>query len=175
MSTSNDGKVQQLAQLGGIEGVRVLELARHEDDRGYLFEIIHASDEFLARFGQVYVVCSPVRGTIRAFHKHYRLWDYFCVVRGAAKFVLARLDDDAVRACLRDGQTCRPEVLEAHVLTERKPSLLVVPAGTWHGWMALEDNTLVVATGSEVYNRESPDEIRVPPDVFGDVWTVRGR
>jgi hypothetical protein len=34
---------------------------------------------------------------------------------------------------------------------------------------------MVVATGSEVYNLENPDETRVPPDVFGDVWTVRGR
>ena len=53
--------------------------------------------------------------------------------------------------------------------------MLIVPLGTWHGWMSVEDDTLVVATGSEVYNRASPDEVRVSPDVFGDVWTIRGR
>ncbi len=158
-----------------IEGVKVVELARHEDDRGFLFEIIHSTDGFLPKFGQVYVVCSPVRGAIRAFHKHAVLWDYFCVVRGAGKFVLARAPEDDVQQALGGEKHCETEAIGAYVLTERKPSLLVVPAGTWHGWMALEDNTVVVATGSEVYNRDEPDEVRVPPHVFGDVWTVRGR
>ena len=179
MRGNGDGKgnaADQLARPGSdIEGARLVELTRHEDDRGYLYEIIHATDDFLPKFGQIYAVCSPVRGTIRAFHKHYQLWDYFCVVRGAAKFVLARMDDDAVETRVRHGRVCEPDALQIHVLTERRPSLLVVPAGTWHGWMALEDNTVVVATGSEVYNRENPDEIRIPPDVFGDVWMVIGR
>ncbi len=33
----------------------------------------------------------------------------------------------------------------------------------------------VVATGSEVYNRAKPDEIRVSPDVFDGVWSEKGR
>ncbi|MEJ5199015.1 MAG: hypothetical protein WHX53_08835, partial [Anaerolineae bacterium] len=32
------------------------------------------------RFGQVYLVGDPVRGAIRAFHKHEELWDWFCIV-----------------------------------------------------------------------------------------------
>ena len=47
-----------------IEGVRLIELVRHEDDRGYLYEIIHSTDQFLPKFGQVYIVCSPVRGSV---------------------------------------------------------------------------------------------------------------
>ena len=67
----------------------------------------------------------------------------------------------------------RRSALETYVLSERKPSPLVVPAGVWHGWMALEDETIVAANGLEVYNRENPDEVRVPPEAFGDVSTVR--
>lgn len=158
-----------------IEGVRLVELTRHEDDRGYLYEIIHSSDDFLAKFGQTYVVCSPTRGTIRAFHKHAVLWDYFCVVRGSAKFVLARVSQEEAQQASAAGRECTPDALETYVLSERKPALLVVPPDTWHGWMSLEDNTMVVATGSEEYNRRQPDEVRVSPYVFGDVWTVRGR
>jgi hypothetical protein len=33
----------------------------------------------------------------------------------------------------------------------------------------------LLSTASEVYNRERPDELRVSPDVFGDVWAVKGR
>ena len=158
-----------------IEGVRVVPLERHIDDRGYLYEIIHTTDDFLPKFGQTYVVGSPVRGTIRAFHKHAVLWDYFCVARGTGKFVLARAPDGVVLAAAAAGKVLEPEALEVHVLSDRKPSLLIVPPGTWHGWMAVEDETVVVATGSEVYNRANPDEVRVSPDVFGDVWAVKGR
>ncbi len=158
-----------------IKGVQVLELVRHEDDRGFLYEIIHSSDTFLPKFGQVYVVCSPVRGAIRAFHKHRVLWDYFCVVRGAGKFVVAQAEEEKVLQAQRSGGQCEAETLESHVLTERKPSLLVVPPETWHGWVALEDHTMVVAVGSEVYSQDRPDEVRVSPYIFGDVWTVKGR
>ena len=158
-----------------IEGVRVVPLERHIDDRGYLYEIIHQSDDFLPRFGQSYIVCSPARNTVRGFHMHNQLWDYFCVARGTGKFVVARAAPSEVSAASEAGKTIAPEQIESFVLSDRKPSLLIIPPGHWHGWMSLEDETLVVATGSEVYNRDNPDEIRVSPDVFGDVWTVKGR
>lgn len=158
-----------------MDDVQLIELVRHVDDRGYLYEIIHASDEFLHKFGQVYLVCSPVRGTIRAFHKHSVLWDYFCVPRGTAKIVLAQASEEDIQRAVDRGESCKADSMETYVLSERKPSLLVVPAGIWHGWMALEDETIVVATGSEVYNRDNPDEVRIPPDIFGDVWAVRSR
>ena len=104
-----------------------------------------------------------------------RAWMYIGVVRGSGKFVVARAEDDEVRAADSAGEQACPENLETFVLSERKPQLLVVPPGHWHGWMALEDETIVVATGSEVYNRQDPDELRVSPAVFGDVWTVKGR
>jgi dTDP-4-dehydrorhamnose 3,5-epimerase-like enzyme len=69
----------------------------------------------------------------------------------------------------------KPDYLESFVLSERQPSLLIVPPGYWHGWMAIEDETIVLSTGSEVYDRKNPDELRVSPDVFGDVWAVKGR
>src|SRR6266566_1723007 len=82
-----------------IQDVKVIDLEIHEDDRGYLFEIArHADDPTLHgvihQFGQVYLVGNPVRGTIRAFHKHKKLWDWFCISHGSAKFVLKddRLD-----------------------------------------------------------------------------------
>jgi len=61
------------------------------------------------------------------------------------------------------------------VVSSRNPSLLVVPPGVYHGWMSLEDDTQLISTASEVYNRESPDEVRVPPDSLGVKWEVKGR
>ena len=45
--------------------------------------------------------------------------------------------------------------------------MIVVPPGVYHGWMSLEDDTQLVSTASEVYNREKPDEVRIPPNSFG--------
>jgi dTDP-4-dehydrorhamnose 3,5-epimerase len=158
-----------------IDGVKVIPLERHIDDRGYLYEIIHATDDYLPKFGQTYVVASPARGTIRGFHRHDLLWDYFCVVRGTGKFIVAKAPDAPVKQASDAGTTFAPDAIETFILSERKPCLLIVPPGHWHGWMSLEDETIVVSTGSEVYNRATPDEFRVSPDVFGDVWAVKGR
>ena len=153
-----------------IEDVEVISLATHEDDRGYLIEIARVADDpaphgVVHRFGQVYLVGDPVRGTVRAFHKHDELWDWFFISRGSAKFVL---QDD------RSDSPTQGEV-QTVIASFRSPCLLVVPPGVYHGWMSLEDDTQMVSTASHTYNHEHPDETRIPPDSFGDVWAVKGR
>lgn len=148
-----------------IQGVEVVPLVVRADDRGYLIEILRATDPYFTRFGQVYLVGDMARGTIRAFHKHAVLWDWFFISHGSAKFVL------------KDDRPDSPTYGEMMTIVagERNPTLIVVPPGVYHGWMSLEDDTQLISTASEVYNREKPDETRIPPDSFGDVWTVKGR
>ena len=148
-----------------IEGVKVVPLVAYVDDRGYLIEIIRATDPHFTKFGQVYVVGSVAKGTIRAFHKHQELIDWFFIAHGSAKFALR--DDRAESPTFQEMNTV--------VIGTRNPSLIVVPPGVFHGWMALEDNTLLVSTASDVYNRQNHDGIRVLPDSFGYVWEVKGR
>ena len=109
------------------------------------------------QFGQVYLVGNMTRGTIRAFHKHNELWDWFFISHGSAKFVL--VDD-------QDDSPTKGEMMTV-IIGERKPALIVVPPGVYHGWMSLEDDTQMISTASHVYNREKPDEVRIPPDSFG--------
>lgn len=148
-----------------IDGVTLVPLVAHVDDRGYLIEILRATDPHFTQFGQVYLVGNMARGTIRAFHKHMRLWDFFFISHGSAKFALR--DDRPESATFQE--------INSFVIGPRNPSLLVVPPGVYHGWMALEDDTQMLSTASEVYNRQNPDEDRVPPDSFGYVWEVKGR
>ena len=148
-----------------IKDVRVVSLTAHVDDRGYLIEILRSTDEYFTQFGQVYLVGDMSRGTIRAFHKHTELWDWFFISHGSAKFALR--DDRQESSTYGEMQTI--------VSSQRNPTLIVVPPGVYHGWMALEDDTQLVSTASHVYNRQKPDEIRVPPDSFGYIWEVKGR
>ena len=146
-----------------IDGLEIISLQVNFDDRGYLFEIVHNYD--MQKFGQVYVVGDPTRGTIRAFHKHETLWDYFCIVKGSAKFVF--VDDK------KDSKTYKQQ--EVIILSEKAPKTIIVPPGVYHGWMSLEDDTIMISAGSELYDKEKPDETRIPPDSFGDYWTIKGR
>jgi dTDP-4-dehydrorhamnose 3,5-epimerase len=148
-----------------IKDVAVIDLVARIDDRGYLIEIIRATDPHFTKFGQVYLVGDLTRGTIRAFHKHEELWDWFFISHGSAKFVL--VDDRPGSPSYKERNT--------FITGTRNPSLLVIPPGVYHGWMSLEDDTQMISTASDVYNREKPDEVRIPPDSFGDVWSVKGR
>ena len=138
-------------------------LVVRSDDRGYLVEILRATDPYFTKFGQVYLVGNIARGTIRAWHKHEVLWDWFFISHGTAKFAL--YDDRPKSPTYRETNTL--------VMGARQPAVLAVPPGVFHGWMSLEDDTQLVSTASEVYNREKPDEVRVPFDSFGYDWSVK--
>ncbi len=148
-----------------IRDVSVAELVANIDDRGLLTEILRCIDPHFTKFGQVYMVVDPVRNTIRAFHKHEITWDWFCIIHGSAKFIL--IDDRP------ESKSYKEQMII--VASPVKPRLITVPPGVLHGWMSLEDETILISIASEVYNREKPDEIRIPPDAFGDIWTVKGR
>ena len=153
-----------------IDGVWVIPLETHCDDRGYLIEIARRSDDpephgIINRFGQIYLVGNVARGIVRAFHKHQKAWDWFTISHGSAKVVL--VDE-------RDNSPSRGEKMTL-VVGERKPVLIAVPPGVFHGWMSLEDDTQLIGLASHTYHREDPDEVRVPSDHFGDVWTIVGR
>jgi dTDP-4-dehydrorhamnose 3,5-epimerase len=153
-----------------IQDVQVIDLVAHFDDRGYLIEIVRRADDpephgVVHQFGQVYLVGNMSKGTVRAFHKHAELWDWFFISHGSAKFVLK--DDRADSPTFGEMMTV--------IVGERRPRLVVVPPGVFHGWMSLEDDTQMVSTASHTYNHAQPDEVRIAPDSFGDVWTVKGR
>jgi dTDP-4-dehydrorhamnose 3,5-epimerase len=157
-----------------IHDVKRVPLTVHEDDRGFLFEAVHLSDPFVSGAGQqirqVYVVGDRVERVVRAFHKHDELHDWFCIVKGSAKFVL--VDDRPA------GPTYR--AFDEVVLSERNAGLLVVPPGVYHGWMSLQPDTIMVSTASHEYRRDKPDEVRIPPGHFNeligrDPWEIVGK
>jgi len=90
---------------------------------------------------------------------------YFFVPSGAAKFVLV---DDR-----KDSSTYK--AVDTFILSKLNPSVLVIPIGVYSGWMSLEDQTIVLGISSEPFDKENPDDERVDPNSFGDVWKVKDR
>ncbi len=167
-------KIQQMASEVLAPEPMVKKLAVHADDRGSLFEVLHdyelpyekvAGESDIPAFGQVYIVRSPVRGTIRGFHRHVKLWDYFTVVHGRAKVIVARRDYGISHI--------ESDAIWSTVLAAEAPSVVVIPPYLYHGWEALTDDTVLVSIGSEVYDSQCPDEERIPYDAFGDVWGIK--
>lgn len=149
----------------------VIDLSQYIDDRGILYEVIHDSDKFMDKFGQVYVVKDPRKDTIRAYHKHEKLWDYFHIANGSAKFVIFKTHE--FNSNLRHDISKDKKIF---VLSSVKPQLLIVPAGWYHGWMSLEDNTILISTANQEYNKENPDEERVDPFLLGEcVWKIKAK
>ncbi len=171
-----------------IPGLKVVDCPSFVDDRGFLMEILRSTDGDLTpgdEFGhsqadvirQVYLVQNPLP-TVRAFHAHDDLIDYFCVVQGSAIFAFADDRNGQVAAYMDRGFD--RVFVQRLVTSARKPQVIVVPAEVYHGWKSLEPNTIMVSVASQRYNTKTPDETRIPPNALdgvfgGSPWEVEGK
>lgn len=148
-----------------IDGVKVIRLNRHADDRGYLVEILRNDDEYYQGFGQAYI--SFLRsGCIKAWHKHVKQTDHFYVVSGTSKIGL--YDD-------REGSPTTGQYQTVTLGTDGLNALLTIPPMVWHGQMSLSPETYLLNMPTEPYNANEPDEIRAPVEAFDDVWSIQNR
>ena len=115
---------------------------------------------------QVYLVTNHA-DSIRAFHKHEHLVDFFIIVKGVAKFIL--VDD-------REGYTSYGYG-KVITLTDKCLSMLVIPPGVLHGWRGDKD-TILISVANELYMGENKkgilDETRIPYDTYGkEIWDIQ--
>jgi dTDP-4-dehydrorhamnose 3,5-epimerase len=148
-----------------IDGVVVKHLKVNVDERGSLTEILRADDEVFEKFAQVYVSLN-YPGVIRAWHYHKKQNDFFAVVKGMVKVALY----DA-----REDSPTKGEVNE-YFLGERNNILVRIPIGVMHGYKTIGiEPSLLLNFPTEVYNRNEPDEYRVPwdsPEIPYD-WSIK--
>ncbi len=137
-----------------IQGVEVKQLTRNADERGFLMEIMRNDDPIFTKFGQCYVSMN-YPGVVRAWHYHEKQDDFFVVVKGMIKVGLYDM---------REGSPTRGEVSE-YYLGDNNNIVLKIPVGVAHGYKTVGvEPSLLVNFPSEVYNREEPDEHRLPWD-----------
>ena len=151
--------------MAGIAGLQRVNLVRHADDRGYLVELLRATDPHFVKFGQVYVSFLR-RGVIKAWHAHERQTDRFYVVAGTSKIGLC------------DGRPASPthgQYEQVSLGEHGDDVLLLIPPLVWHGQMSLSETTYLINLPTEVYDPAHPDEIRKGIDELEDIWTVKPR
>lgn len=136
-----------------IEGVVTRKLRTIHDERGWLMEILRSDWDIFQKFGQVYVT-TAYPNVAKAWHMHKKQTDHVVCIKGLIK--LALYDG-------RDNSPTKGEINE-FFMGERKPMLVKIPPGVWHGFKAIQEIAFVVNVPTELYNYEEPDEHRLPPD-----------
>lgn len=139
-----------------LSGVRILDLKRNVDERGFFAEIFR--EDWLGLLGDDRIVQANLSftypGMIRAWHRHDRgQVDYFIVLRGALK--ICAYDDK--QASPTDGQ------LDELVASGTQLQVVRIPGHYWHGTKTLGDEpSLSVYCVNRLYDAKNPDEQRRP-------------
>jgi len=134
-----------------LEGVRIYELKKIPDERGFFAELLRRDwkeilgDEWIAQANLSY----SYPGVIRAWHRHLRgQTDYFIVLQGA------------MRICAYDEKTGQ---LDEIIASEHKLQIVRIPGHYWHGTKTISDKpSLTLYFVTRLYDYSNPDEERRP-------------
>ena len=138
---------------GEIDGVRIVPLKVVRNERGHLMEVQRRDDSHFLGFGQAYVT-STLPGVVKAWYRHARQIDQIALVKGRLKLVLFDSREDSPTH----------EVLQELTINESAPALVQIPAGIWHGFQAITEETFSLHLNSEPFQFDAPDEERIASD-----------
>lgn len=139
-----------------LPGIKVYDLKRLPDERGFFAEILREDWENLLEGDHIVQgnLSMSYPGIIRAWHRHVRgQVDYFVVVKGALKI------------CAYDGDETSETFgeLTEIIATSEKLQVVRVPGNYWHGTKAVgNEPALVIYFVTKLYNHANPDEQRRP-------------
>lgn len=151
-----------------INGVKIMELKRNIDDRGWNSEIWHSFDieEFVPG---MLIDMYTNGGMIKAFHVHREQDDVFYVMEGHAKIVLVDLRPNSSTYGLANTINCSRDWSRA----------IFIPRGVAHGYEAITDMRMVYLVSRDHYKPD--DEKKMPPGskefkIIGyNDWGIRNR
>ncbi len=175
MDFSPDAKrafhMQTYGAVTAIDGVRVVDLARHADDGGAMTELARLTDGRAAGLGDFTVrqvnYSEMAAGAIKAFHLHSRQTDVW-FVPPSDRMLVVLLD-------VRKGS--RTEGVRQRVMLGNGASrLLLIPPGVAPGVRNLAETTGRLVYLVDLHFTTEPaacDEGRLPWDFAGaDVWEI---
>lgn len=150
-----------------IDGLFVIEPEKFEDIRGW-FVRTYCAGEFTkhgldSEVSQCSLSYNTHRGTVRGLHYQAAPYEEVKVVR----CMKGRVFDVAVD--IREGSPTRGKYVSLE-LSEENGKALYIPKGFAHGFMSLEDDTLILYQMSTPYNRQSARTIRYNDPQINIAW-----
>lgn len=133
------------------------------DDRGQVSFINGFDFHDVKRF---YMVSNHKAGFVRAWHAHKKEAKYVLVVKGAAVIGAVAVDDWEKPS--KDAKVNR------YVLSEKKPTILFIPAGYANGFMSLTKDAQIIFFSTSTLDESLGDDIRYDARHW-DIWTAEER
>ena len=116
-----------------LELPRIIDGGLAVDDRGQVAFVNGFDFQGVKRF---YMVSNHLQGFVRAWHAHRRESKYVLCVKGSAIVAAVAIDN-------WDSPSIDSRV-HRYVLSEKKPSVLYIPAGYANGFMSLTEDAQLV-------------------------------
>jgi dTDP-4-dehydrorhamnose 3,5-epimerase len=159
------GQIKVEKNVGGIEGLCVIEPAVHGDARGYFMETYNKRDMEEAGLTMEFVQDNQSmskKGVLRGLHfqKQYPQGKLVRVIRGAVYDVAVDL---------REGSSTYGKYYGVSLTGENKRQFLI-PRGFAHGFMVLENDTVFSYKCDNVYCKDAERGIRFDDPELGIEW-----
>jgi dTDP-4-dehydrorhamnose 3,5-epimerase-like enzyme len=123
----------------------------HEDDRAQrLFDVFPKVN------GQINISYVNSTQHVVAWHKHKIQTDYWFCVKGSFKVGLAEPQEDGSYK------------VRWEYISDKNPRILEIPPGVYHGYKALQSESIILYYLSEKY--DTNDEWKVLPGHFDETW-----
>ena len=123
----------------------------HEDDRAQrLFDVFPKVN------GQINISYVNSTQHVVAWHKHKVQTDYWFCVKGSFKVGLAEPQEDGSYK------------VRWEYISDKNPRILEIPPGVYHGYKALQSESIILYYLSEKY--DTNDEWKVLPGHFDETW-----
>ena len=143
-------KQKEDPQVSGVQ--EKINVPFHEDDRAQRLLDVFPLDK-----GQINISYINSTQPIVAWHKHKHQTDYWLCIKGSIKVGWAT-----------DNNGC-----EFKYLSDKELKVLEIPPGVYHGYKALEPNTILVYYVTKKY--DPTDEYRVPVGHFDEDWNIENK
>lgn len=143
-------KQKEDLQVLGVQAK--IDVAFHEDDRAQRLLDVFPLDK-----GQINISYINSTEPIVAWHKHKHQTDYWLCIKGSLKV----------------GWATEENGCEFKYLSDKELKILEIPSGVYHGYQALEPNTILVYYVTKKY--DPTDEYRVPVGHFDENWEIENK
>ena len=161
------GQIQVEKNVGGIEGLCVIQPAVHGDNRGYFMETYNEQDfgdrGLNYRFVQDNQSYTAKKGTLRGIHFQNAPMAQAKVVRVTRGAVM----DVAID--LRKGSPTYKQWVAVELSAENR-RMLVIPRGFGHGFRTLTDDVEFCYKVDNLYSKECDRSIRFDDPSIGVDW-----
>ena len=149
-------KMQGQIQEFELEGVKVIDIKKNPDERGFFAEA--ARKDWSDLFGEQWIsqanLSQSYPSIIRAWHRHAREQiDYFLVIQGAMKIVAYDGNEKS---------KTYSKMVEL-VASEQRLQIVTIPGHYWHGTKTIGNiPSLTMYFVNNLYDYKKPDEERRP-------------